>query len=33
MRQYMLEHAQHNSVGAGRGSVGYARMVSANNGY
>ena len=33
MRQYMLEHAQHNSVGAGRGSVGYARMVSANSGY
>ena len=33
MHQYMLEHAQHNSVGAGRGSVGYARMVSANSGY
>lgn len=33
MRQFMLEHAQHNSVGVGRGSVGYARMVSANNGY
>lgn len=27
--RYLLEHAQHNSVGAGRGSVGYARMVSA----
>ena len=33
MRQYMLEHAQHNSVGAGRGSMGYARMVSVNGGY
>lgn len=30
MRQYLLEHAQHNSVGAGRGSVGYARLVSAS---
>lgn len=27
--RYLLEHAQHNSVGAGRGSVGYARVVSA----
>jgi sigma-E factor negative regulatory protein RseA len=33
MRQFMLEHAQHNSVGAGRGSVGYARLVSASSGY
>lgn len=33
VRQYLLEHAQHNSVGAGRGSMGYARMVSANGGY
>lgn len=33
MRQYLLEHAQHNSVGAGRGSVGYARLVSASGGY
>ncbi|KXS54143.1 MAG: anti-sigma factor MucA [Marinobacter sp. T13-3] len=33
MRQFMLEHAQHSSVGAGRGSVGYARVVSANSGY
>ncbi|WP_372964774.1 sigma-E factor negative regulatory protein [Marinobacter sp.] len=33
MRQYLLEHAQHNSVGAGGGSMGYARMVSANGGY
>ncbi|KAA1172006.1 sigma-E factor negative regulatory protein [Marinobacter salinexigens] len=30
MSRYLLEHAQHNSVGAGRGSVGYARMVSAS---
>ena len=29
MSRYLLEHAQHNSVGAGRGSVGYARLVSA----
>lgn len=29
MSRYLLEHAQHNSVGAGRGSVGYARVVSA----
>lgn len=28
--RYLLEHAQHNSVGAGRGSVGYARLVSAS---
>jgi sigma-E factor negative regulatory protein RseA len=27
--RYLLEHAQHNSVGAGQGSVGYARVVSA----
>lgn len=33
MRQFLLEHAQHNSVGAGRGSVGYARLVSATGGY
>ncbi|MBW4935781.1 sigma-E factor negative regulatory protein [Marinobacter sp. F4206] len=34
MSRYLLEHAQHNSVGAGRGSVGYARLVSASgNGY
>ncbi|OZB20565.1 MAG: anti-sigma factor [Marinobacter sp. 34-60-7] len=33
MRQYLLEHAQHNSVGAGRGSVGYARLVSATGNY
>lgn len=30
MNRYLLEHAQHNSVGAGRGAVGYARLVSAN---
>lgn len=30
MSRYLLEHAQHNSVGAGRGAVGYARLVSAN---
>lgn len=29
MSRYLLEHAQHNSVGAGQGSVGYARLVSA----
>jgi sigma-E factor negative regulatory protein RseA len=28
IHRYLLEHAQHNSVGAGRGSVGYARLVS-----
>src|SRR5680860_895054 len=33
MSRYLLEHAQHNSVGAGQGSVGYARLVSANGGY
>ncbi|RBW50598.1 sigma-E factor negative regulatory protein [Marinobacter sp. F3R11] len=33
MSRYLLEHAQHNSVGAGQGSVGYARLVSANDGY
>jgi len=32
MRQYLLEHAQHSSVGVGRGSVGYARVVSASGG-
>lgn len=30
MSRYLLEHAQHNSVGAGRGAVGYARLVSVN---
>lgn len=30
LSRYLLEHAQHNSVGAGRGSVGYARVVSAS---
>ncbi|ONF42837.1 anti-sigma factor [Marinobacter lutaoensis] len=33
MSRYLLEHAQHNSVGAGRGAVGYARVVSAGHGY
>jgi sigma-E factor negative regulatory protein RseA len=33
MRQYLLEHAQHSSVGVGRGSVGYARLVSATGNY
>lgn len=28
LSRYLLEHAQHNSVGAGRGSVGYARLAS-----
>lgn len=32
INRYLLEHAQHNSVGAGRGSVGYARLVSADAG-
>ena len=32
VQRYLLEHAQHNSVGAGRGAVGYARMVSADAG-
>ncbi|HEA53501.1 hypothetical protein LCGC14_0733200 [marine sediment metagenome] len=31
--RYLLEHAQHNSVGAGQGSVGYARLASASGGY
>jgi len=31
--RYLLEHAQHNSVGAGQGSMGYARLVSANGSY
>lgn len=31
MNRYLLEHAQHNSVGAGQGSMGYARLVSAND--
>ncbi|WP_297795947.1 sigma-E factor negative regulatory protein [uncultured Marinobacter sp.] len=30
LSRYLLEHAQHNSVGAGRGSVGYARLVTAS---
>lgn len=33
MSRYLLEHAQHNSVGAGQGSVGYARLVSASGAY
>ncbi|PCM43673.1 sigma-E factor negative regulatory protein [Marinobacter sp. ANT_B65] len=33
MSRYLLEHAQHNSVGAGQGSMGYARLVSANGSY
>ncbi len=28
LSRYLLEHAQHNSVGAGRGSIGYARLAS-----
>ncbi|QSP96302.1 sigma-E factor negative regulatory protein [Marinobacter salinisoli] len=32
MSRYLLEHAQHNSVAAGRGAVGYARLVSASGG-
>jgi sigma-E factor negative regulatory protein RseA len=32
IHRYLLEHAQHNSVGAGRGSVGYARLVSVDTG-
>jgi sigma-E factor negative regulatory protein RseA len=32
IHRYLLEHAQHNSVGAGRGSVGYARLVSVDAG-
>lgn len=28
LSRYLLEHAQHNSVGAGRGAVGYARLTS-----
>ena len=32
IHRYLLEHAQHNSVGAGRSSVGYARLVSADAG-
>ena len=32
MSRYLLEHAQHNSVGAGQGAVGYARLVSATGG-
>lgn len=31
--RYLLEHAQHNSVAAGQGSVGYARLVSASGDY
>lgn len=30
LSRYLLEHAQHNSVGAGRGSVGYARVANAS---
>lgn len=30
LSRYLLEHAQHNSVGAGRGAVGYARLASAS---
>lgn len=33
MSRYLLEHAQHNSVGAGQGSMGYARLVSVSDGY
>lgn len=32
VQRYLLEHAQHNSVGAGRGAVGYARVVSTDTG-
>lgn len=32
MNRYLLEHAQHNSVGAGQGAIGYARLVSASGG-
>ena len=28
LSRYLLQHAQHNSVGAGHGSMGYARAVS-----
>lgn len=28
LSRYLLQHAQHNSVGAGRGAVGYARLAS-----
>lgn len=28
LSRYLLEHAQHNSVAAGRGAVGYARLAS-----
>ncbi len=28
LSRYLLEHAQHNSVGAGRGAMGYARLAS-----
>ncbi|SDX24094.1 sigma-E factor negative regulatory protein [Marinobacter mobilis] len=28
LSHYLLEHAQHNSVAAGRGAVGYARLAS-----
>ena len=31
LSRYLLEHAQHNSVAAGRGSVGYARVVSVSS--
>ncbi len=30
LNRYLLQHAQHNSVGAGQASIGYARAVSAS---
>lgn len=32
MSRYLLEHAQHNSVGMGYGTMGYARVASASTG-
>lgn len=32
MSRFLLEHAQHNSVGMGYGSMGYARVASASTG-
>lgn len=32
MSRYLLEHAQHNSVGMGYGSMGYARVASVSTG-
>ncbi|WP_111497474.1 MULTISPECIES: sigma-E factor negative regulatory protein [Marinobacter] len=32
MSRYLLEHAQHNSVGMGYGSMGFARVASASTG-